>query len=135
MDKMTWDEIESEIKKLAAKIHFIPDIIIGIVRGGIIPARLLSNHFNIKNMYCLTVTKIGSKRKITSDILEDIKNKKILLVEDVLETGKSLTVAKEYLEKKGAIVKTACLYTTPLTQTEPNYFLKELSTPPTFLWE
>ncbi len=39
---MNWDEFRSEIKDLAKKIDYTPDIIIGIVRGGLIPARLLS---------------------------------------------------------------------------------------------
>lgn len=132
---MTWPQFEAEVKKLAARIHMRPDVVIGIVRGGIIPARLLSSELNIKNMYCLTVKKRGKDREVTNNILENLNTKKILLVEDMLETGKSLITAKAYLEEKGARVKTACLYTMPISKITPDYFLKEIREVVRFPWE
>ena len=132
---MTWEELQNEIKSLAAKIDYTPDVIIGIVRGGLIPARLLSNELKVRNMYCLTVEKVGANRKVATDILEDVSGKKILLVEDVLETGKSLQVAKAYLEVKGAEVKTMCLYTMPISQIKPDYSLKKINETIKFPWE
>ncbi|HEY4522583.1 MAG TPA: phosphoribosyltransferase family protein [Candidatus Paceibacterota bacterium] len=132
---MNWDVLHQEVKDLAAKVGDKPDIIIGIVRGGLIPARLLSSSLGVKEMYCLTVKKVGDERKVLSDITEDLSRKKILLVEDMLETGKSLQVAKEYLEAKGADVKTACLYTMPISEVKPDYSLKEISEVAHFPWE
>jgi len=132
---MTWEELENEIQALASKISYTPDIIIGIVRGGLIPARLLSSSLKIKNMYCLTVKKYDIERKVTSEISEDLIGKKILLVEDMLETGKSLIVAKRYLETKGAIVQTGCLYIMPISEIEPDYYLKIIEEVAKFPWE
>ncbi|OGG57937.1 hypothetical protein A2853_03360 [Candidatus Kaiserbacteria bacterium RIFCSPHIGHO2_01_FULL_55_17] len=132
---MTWEELQNEIKNLAMKINYTPDIVVGIIRGGLIPARLLSNELNVKNMHCLTVKKVGADRKVMTDILEDVSGKKILLVEDMLETGKSLQVAQAYLEAKGAEVKTACLYTMPISDVKPDYSLKEISEIIKFPWE
>lgn len=132
---MNWDELRGEVKELAGKIDYTPDIIIGIVRGGMVPARLLSSDLGVKDMYALTVKKVGGERKVTSDILEDISGKKILLVEDMLETGKSLIAAKEYLEKKGAEVRTACLYTMPISEIKPDFSVKEVTEVAPFPWE
>ena len=132
---MRWDELRGEVKELAGKIDYIPDIIVGIVRGGLVPARLLSSELRVKDMYALTVKRVGEERNVTSDILEDISGKKVLLVEDMLETGKSLIVAKEYLEKKGAEVKTACLYTMPMSEIKPDFSLKEITEVVPFPWE
>jgi len=132
---MTWKELTEEVSALSSTITFSPDYIVGIVRGGIVPARLLSRNLNVKDMYCLTVKKVGDERKVTSDILEDLTNKKILLVEDMLETGKSLVVAKQYLEKKGASVKIACLYSMPHSQVSPDFFLREIINVVSFPWE
>lgn len=132
---MNWDELRAEAKILAGKIDYSPDIIVGIVRGGLVPARLLSSELAVKDMYALTVKKVGVERKVTSDILEDISGKKILLVEDMIETGKSLVVAKEYLEKKGAEVKTVCLYTMPISETRPDFSLREAVEAVLFPWE
>ena len=132
---MNWDELRAEVKELATRIDYTPDIIVGIVRGGLVPARLLSSELGVKDMYALTVKKVEEERKVANDILENINGKKVLLVEDMLETGKSLIVAKEYLEKKGAEVKTACLYTMPMSEIKPDSSLKEITEVIPFPWE
>lgn len=133
---MTWQQFEEELHTLSQKIKTSPpDIIIGIIRGGVIPARLLATYLEIKHMYCLTVEKQENERKVTTDITTDLKDKRILLVEDMLETGKSLIAAKEYLESKGAFVQTACLYIMPISKIEPNYYLRTIENVETFPWE
>jgi len=134
-NNLTWQELEYELKALQDKIDYSPDVIVGIVRGGLVPARMLSSYLNIKDLFCLNVKKIGSKRQVTTIINEDIRGKNVLLVEDMLETGKSLIVAKQYLEGKGAIVKTACLYTMPISEIKPSYFIKEVTSAVEFPWE
>src|SRR5690242_5307656 len=131
---MNWDTLEQEIAKLAKMISTKPDILVGIVKGGIIPARLLAQHLGVDEMYCLTVKKIDQKRIVVTEITTDIKNKQILLVEDILETGRSLVYAKEYLEKKGAIVQTASLYKLPTSEIIPDYFLNEITEVYTLPW-
>ena len=132
---MNWDELRADVKALAGRIEYVPDIIVGIVRGGLVPARLLSSELGVKDMYALTVKKVEEERKVANDILENINGKKVLLVEDMLETGKSLIVAKEYLEKKGAEEKTACLYTMPISEIKPDFSLKEITEVVPFPWE
>ena len=132
---MNWQTLEQEIALLAGKIDTKVDIIVGITRGGLIPARLLSSSLGVKKMFCLSVEKIGDDRKVVTDILENITGKSILLVEDMLESGRSLIVAKQYLESKGAIVKTACLYTMPMSEVIPDFSLKEVEVVVKFPWE
>jgi hypothetical protein len=57
------------------------------------------------------------------------------LVEDMLEAGRSMAVAKGYLGSLGARVKTACLYTTPEPEVVPDYFLREVDETVAFPWE
>jgi len=130
-----WQKVITEIDTLSSKINFTPDIIVGIVKGGIIPARLLAQKLQVKNMYCLTVKKENDQRKITTEICEDLNHQKILLVEDILETGKSLIIAKEYLQNKGATIKTACLYSLPISEIKPDFYLKTISKIITLPWE
>ena len=132
---MNWTELENEVKHLASIIDYVPDIIVAIVQRGIIPARLLSSYLGVPAMYCLNVRKTGDDRRITSEIWEDIQGKKILLIEDMLETGKSLIVAKAYLEGRGSGVKTACLYTMAVSEIQPDYFVKTVSSLQAFPWE
>lgn len=132
---MNWQEFESEVQLLSQRISYRPDLIVAVVRGGLVPARLLSSYLGVKEMQCLTVKKIGSDRKVVTEVTEDLTGKKILLVEDILETGKSLEAAQTYLEAKGAEVKTTCLYTTPVTSAKVDYTLREIEVIPKFPWE
>jgi hypoxanthine phosphoribosyltransferase len=132
---MDWDTFAKEIKDLSAKVDYHPDIIVGITRGGIMPARLLSTYLKVMDMYCLTVRKIGKERRVVTEILDDLVNKNVLLVEDMLETGKSLIAAKQYLESKGARVKTACLYVMPISEIVPDFSLRQVEKVEKFFWE
>jgi len=118
---MTWSEFEKEIENLATLISSPVDIIVPVVRGGLIPGRILASKLHIKTMYALTVVKLDDQRHVVTEITQDITDKNILLIEDMLETGMSMLVAKEYLEKKGAHVLTACLYTRPRSKIFPAF--------------
>lgn len=132
---MNWEAFKKEVHKLSEQVSEKPDVIIGITRGGIIPARLLSAYLKIEKMHCISVGKNGSERFISTEIKDDLRGKNILLVEDILETGRSLQVAKSYLEKKGAKIKTATLYTMPITEVKPDYYLEKIETLIKFPWE
>ena len=132
---MDWQTFESEMQKLSEKVDFTPDFVVGIVRGGLVPARVLSNLLGVKSMFCLNVDNIEGQRVVNSNINYPLSGKKLLLVEDMLETGKSLIVAKEFLEEKGAEVKTACLYTMPITECSPDAHIKVVDEVIDFPWE
>ena len=132
---MNWSTFQQEIELLSQKIEEKFDMIVGITRGGVVPARILSSLLKVPKMVCLSVEKQGGERKVVTELLDDLSGKTILLVEDMLETGRSLIVAKHYLESKGAQVKTACLYTMPKSDVKPDYFLKEVKKVVEFPWE
>ena len=132
---MDWDTFTKETRKLGKKITYKSDCIIGIARGGVIPAVLLSKQLKVKDMYVLKVRVEGDERKIMAEIFTDVNGKKVLLVEDMLESGKTLKVVKDYLESKGAKVKTAALYSMPKTMFKPDFYLKEVSKVEHFPWE
>lgn len=132
---MNWTTFQQEIELLSRNIDLKFDMIVGITRGGVVPARMLSSLLNIPKMACISVEKQEGGRKVITEILEDLTGKTILLVEDMLETGRSLMMAKNYLESKGAQVKTACLYTMAMSEIKPDYFLKEVEGVTEFPWE
>ncbi|MBS7618965.1 phosphoribosyltransferase, partial [Candidatus Bathyarchaeota archaeon] len=98
----SWDEIYEMCLDLASMIKasgFKPDLIVGIARGGWIPARLLSDFLNnpnitsIKVEFYLDIGKTKDEPTITQDIQVPVNEKKVLLVDDVADTGKSLMPA------------------------------------------
>lgn len=133
---MNWQEVENELDILAQQIGYRPDVIVAIARGGLVPGRLLAKSLDVKTMFSLTVIKSGSERKVASAIDPMfIAGKNILLVEDMIESGRSLLVSKQYLESLGASVKTAALYTTPSSETGLDYLLTVRPDIPVFPWD
>ena len=131
---MDWNEFEKETRKLANMIDYKPDMIVGIARGGVIPATLLAKMLEVADVYIIKMHRDGNERLISADIFTDIDKKNILLVEDMIETGKSLIAGKKFLEERGASVRTACLYTMPMSEIQPDYFLRQENRIAQFPW-
>ena len=80
----TWADIESQVKVLVAKIRktgFEFDKIATVSRGGLVPARLVADHFNIKKIL-IDKNKIPSRTLFVDDIYDsgDTFNKILPLV-------------------------------------------------------
>ncbi len=131
---MNWDQFDKEIRELGRKIDFSPDVVIGVVRGGVVPAAVLARMLKVRDIRVVKVRHVGSGRKV-DDEAPEVSGMKVLLVEDMLETGKSLQTAKEYFESKGAEVKTACIYTMKKSTVTPDYSLREIPEVVPFPWE
>ncbi len=64
-------------------------------------------------------TKSSGNVKITKDITEEISGKDVILVEDILDTGNTLSYIKEYLESSSpASVRICTLFDKPSRRTE-----------------
>ena len=128
--------VQESVDELVTRLDFQPDIIVGIARGGLIPARLLAGRLKVTTMYCLTLEKQSDgTKKVTTLIQTDLHGKQVLLVEEMLETGQTLLTAKRYLESLGATVATAALCILETTPMKPDYYLDILSDVPSFPWE
>jgi uncharacterized protein len=141
MKKITWLEFETLIKDLSGKIlvdKFNPTILIALARGGWVPTRFLSNSLKIKQLASIGLTYSDETRTnlVSYSFPEPIGSiDKILLIEDRLETGRSLVEAKKIFELKGAEVKTACLYIRSDSIIRPDYFLDSIDENIIFPWE
>lgn len=141
----TWSQIHNMLIKQSEKIltnGFQPDIIIGIARGGWVPARLLSDLLGVNNIssikveFYLDVEKTRKKPILIQKLPIRISNKRVLLVDDVADTGMSLQLAKTYLlSYKNIELKIATIYKKPKSRIEPDYYEKITKNWIVFPWE
>jgi hypoxanthine phosphoribosyltransferase len=105
---------------------FIPDLLVAVRRGGEIPAKYMSSYIYGAPVAGITVIKDGEKRRIAEDSRVDwsvLKGKKAVVVEDMLESGKSGQAAVDFLRGKGVEARLACFFTVPETEVTPDYVL------------
>jgi hypoxanthine phosphoribosyltransferase len=140
-----WDDIYEMLIDLALRIKrsdFKADLIVGVSRGGWAPGRILSDLLenthtaNVKIEFYVGLGKTTRKPVITQPISEDITGKKVLVVDDVSDTGESLKVAMDHVLEKGASeAKTVTVYFKPHSSFKPDFFAGSTSDWIIFPWE
>ncbi len=141
----TWNQIYKMLIKITEKIRkdcFKPDIIVGVSRGGWPPARVLSdllenpNLANVKVEFYVSVAETKGEPTLTQPVSVNVAGKKVLVVDEVADTGKSLQLIKQHLQKEGAVeVKIAAVYLKPWSIIKPDYYARETSRWIVFPWE
>lgn len=126
-----WNYIYELCIEVADKIRqseYRPDLLVAVARGGWIPGRVLSDLLEnpevatIKVEHYVGIYKTRSKPEITQPLPIDVTGKKILLVDDIADSGKSLKLVKGYLLNQGATdVKICALYCKPWSIVVPDF--------------
>ena len=141
----SWEQIYELLLNLANRIrkaNFRPDVIVGISRGGWPPARIMSDLLenpelaNVKAEFYLGVAETKGEPVITQPVSVSVMGKKVLVVDDVADTGKSLRLVRSHLREHGATeVKIATIYYKPWSILTPDWYEKETSSWVIFPWE
>jgi hypoxanthine phosphoribosyltransferase len=141
----TWNQIYNMLLNLAEKIKrdgFKPDVIVGVSRGGWPPARVMSdllgnpNLANVKVEFYLGVAETKGEPILTQPVSVEVKGKRVLVVDEVADTGKSLKLIKQHITEKGAAeVKIATVYYKPWSTVKPDYYERETNRWVVFPWE
>jgi uncharacterized protein len=122
---VSWELAYSLGRKIAHNIRasgFVPDIVIGVARGGLVPARIVCDFLHQKDLTTIKVEHWGiavnhGTARIKFPLPEeiDISGKKILIVDDVADT--------DHIKKRSpAEVKTAVLQYKTCSTFVPDYW-------------
>lgn len=143
-ETVDWDQVYGLLLELAEGVkgwEFKPDIIVGISRGGWLPARVLSdlldnpNLANIKVGFYVDVYKTSREPVITQQVSVSVKDKQVLVVDDITDTGKSLKLVWEKLMTEAKEVKSVTLYHKPWSCFKPDLYSRETDAWIIFPWE
>ncbi|MEM0007467.1 MAG: phosphoribosyltransferase [Candidatus Bathyarchaeia archaeon] len=140
-----WNQIYKMLIQIAEKIrkdNFKPDVIVGVSRGGWPPARVLSdllenpNLANVKVEFYVGVAETKGEPTLTQPVSVNVAGKRVLVVDEVADTGKSLKLIREHLQNEGAAeVRIAAVYLKPWSIIKPDYYARETSRWIVFPWE
>jgi hypothetical protein len=141
----SWDEIYGMLLSLAEKMRkdkFHPDVIVGISRGGLPPARVMSDLLgdtrlaNVAVEFYVGIAEAADEPVLTQPVSMAVDGKDVLLFDDVADTGKCLRMAKDHLMISGAkSVKTAVIYYKPWSAIVPDYYDAKTRGWVVFPWE
>ena len=133
---LTWDGFGEATRDLARAIlesGFETEVVVAIARGGLLPAGAIAYGLGAKNCGAINVefyTGIGTVLDAPEVLppaldMEYLNGRRVLLVDDVADSGRTLALAVQLLRDKGADVRSVTIYTKPTTIIQPDYAWKD----------
>ena len=127
-----WQEYGNLAEALAEKVRSTGrrfDLVVGIARGGIPVAMVVSDHLGVKIDFINVKSYEGIAQRSTPRILSTLTNgiagKNVLVVDDLVDQGDTMETVKRYLhEMSPSLLETAVLFKKPWTKFEPHYCLE-----------
>jgi hypoxanthine phosphoribosyltransferase len=133
---ISWEQVHQFARRLAQLIRedgFEPDIIVAIGRGGLVPARILSDYLELFDLAVMKVEHYHSLHKertatVRYPLTAVVADRRVLLVDDVSDTGDTFRIAVDHLLSRGKpeILKTAVLQHKRVSGYQPDYFAGEV---------
>ena len=128
---ISWSEVERLCQHLAGLIResgYRPDLIIAIGRGGYVPARLMCDWLHIMGLTSIKVEHYlsGANRQeeavIRYPLKADIRGLRVLVVDDVNDTGDTLEAATQHLQAfQPGEIRTAVMHHKAVTHFDADY--------------
>jgi hypoxanthine phosphoribosyltransferase len=123
-ERMAWTDLGTAARELATRVHedgYQPDLILGIARGGLLVAGALSYALDVKNTFTMNVefyTGIDERLPVPMLLppvpeLVDLQDAKMLIADDVADTGQTLALVKGFCAGQVGEVRCAVLYEKP----------------------
>lgn len=142
---LSWDAFGTASRALAQDVvdsGFATDIVVAIARGGLLLAGSIAYALGAKNCGAINVefyTGIGEvlpEPVVLPPMLDvpALTGLRVLLVDDVSDSGRTLALVTQLLRDEGAEVRTVTLYSKPRTVLEPDYVWKNTDRWITFPW-
>lgn len=143
---LTWQRFGEAARELAASVvstGFTPDVVIAIARGGLTLAGAIAYALDVKACGALNVEfytgmdETLPEPTVLPPLLDGgaISGKRVLLVDDVSDSGRTLDLVAHLLEDDfGAEVRTVCLYVKPRTIRVPDFAWRATSNWIAFPW-
>jgi hypoxanthine phosphoribosyltransferase len=142
---MTWQDLGLGARELAVAIAddgYRADMVLSIARGGMLVGAALGYALGIKNTFAMNVeyyTGIDARLDMPMLLppvpdLVDFAETRVLIADDVADTGATLALVKEFCEGKVAEVRCAVLYEKPHTTINCEYVWRRTDRWITFPW-
>ncbi len=142
---LSWESFGTAIRELAAAVvdsGYRPDLLLSITRGGLVPAGAMSYAMGIKNLHIINVEfYTGVEERLPMPVLLPpvpagvaLSGQRILIVDDVADTGETLRTVHDFCAEHVAEARTAVLYEKPHSLVKCDYVWRHTSEWVSFPW-
>ena len=142
---LTYELFGRGIRELAQQVadsDFRPDILLGIARGGLVPAGALAYALDCKNLFTISVefyTGVDSRLDVPVMLppfldAQDLDEAAVLVVDDVADTGRTLELVADFCTGHVRELRTAVLYEKPQSVISCDYAWRRTSRWINFPW-
>ncbi|UQX89875.1 phosphoribosyltransferase [Jatrophihabitans telluris] len=144
-ENLTWAAFGVASRELAASIAedgFRPDLILAIARGGLFAAGALGYALDVKNLHVMNVefyTGVDSRLEMPVVLPPvpqpvDLSGARVLIADDVADTGATLRLVKDFCADYVADVRCAVVYEKPPSTVKCEYVWKRTDRWINFPW-
>jgi len=134
--RATWPDVERWADGVADRVRAAgsrPEAIVGLTRGGWVPARLLGDRLGVHRLVSLRVQHWGvtaardGQARLTEGLSGEVTGEAVLVVDDITDTGESLHLASEHVRAaRPRTVETAAFVHIAHSRFVPTYFAEEI---------
>lgn len=125
---LTWEEFHRDTRALAQRLlasgkHWRG--IVGIARGGLVPAAIIAREMNIRMLDTLCIASYDHDRQGSAEILKPVAGdgSDLLLIDDLVDTGVTANIARELLP----YATMAAVYAKPAGMATADYWQREFA--------
>ncbi|MGI8992924.1 MAG: phosphoribosyltransferase [Nocardioidaceae bacterium] len=143
-ETLTWETFGAATREIAQRVadDFEPDMILSIARGGLLIGGALGYALAVKNTYTMNVefyTGVDQRLEVPRILppapdFVDLGSARILIADDVADTGHTLRSVQEFCAGKVAEVRTAVLYEKPQSLVKCEYVWRRTNKWINFPW-
>ncbi|MDO5700614.1 MAG: phosphoribosyltransferase [Bowdeniella nasicola] len=143
---LTWDDFGRSARDLAQAIvddGWRPDVVVAVARGGLLPAGAVSYALGVKALgtmnveFYTDVAQTLAEPRLLDPMMDTstLPNKRILVVDDVADSGRTLAKVIEMFEEfEGVETRSAVIYHKPRSVVIPHYAWKQTERWIAFPW-
>ncbi|GAA3557237.1 phosphoribosyltransferase [Amycolatopsis ultiminotia] len=131
-EELTWELFGTagrELAQVVADDGFAPDLVLSIARGGLFVAGALGYALDVKNLHVMNVEfYTGVDQRLELPVMlppvpnvVDLASKKVLVADDVADTGATLKLVRDFCVDHVADVRCAVIYEKPHSTVKCEY--------------
>ncbi|WP_024954423.1 phosphoribosyltransferase [Sulfurospirillum arcachonense] len=138
----SYDEFRVDVNKLAKELkEYQPDVVLAVARGGMTLGHFLAEALEMRDLYAINSIHYEETRKLDTINIFNIpdlsKAKKVVIVDDIIDSGETMIEIKKILQKKypDLDLKVASIYFKEKALLRPDYAIREATEWIEFFWD